>query len=71
MKAIFRPLVVASLIAAVINQILYFVATAAFGQEFLLSQLSTEDCTIPLIDPETDGRIISDYTRQDIRVLYK
>ena len=38
MKAIFRPLVVASLIAAVINQILYFVATEAFGQEFLLAK---------------------------------
>ena len=49
MKAIFRPLVVASLIAAVINQILYFVATAAFGQEFLLAQ--GEPMAIPFFAP--------------------
>ena len=49
MKAIFRPLVVASLIAAVINQILYFVATEAFGQEFLLAQ--GEPMAIPFFAP--------------------
>lgn len=49
MKAIFRPLVVASLIAAVINQILYFVATEAFGQEFLLAQ--AEGMSIPIVAP--------------------
>ena len=49
MKAIFRPLVVASLIAAVINQILYFVATEAFGQEFLLAQ--GEPMGIPFFAP--------------------
>ena len=49
MKAIFRPLVVASLIAAVVNQILYFVATEAFGQEFLLAQ--GEPMAIPFFAP--------------------
>lgn len=49
MKGIFRPLVVASLIAAVINQILYFVATEAFGQEFLLAQ--GEPIAIPFFAP--------------------
>jgi len=38
MKAVFRPLVIASAIAAVINQVLYFVATGLLGQEFLLAQ---------------------------------
>ena len=49
MKAIFRPLVVASLIAAVINQVLYFVATGVFGQEFLLAQ--GEPVGIPFFAP--------------------
>jgi hypothetical protein len=49
MKSIFRPLVIASLIAAVINQILYFVATEAFGQEFLLAQ--GESMAIPFFAP--------------------
>ena len=49
MKAIFRPIVVASLIAAVINQILYFVATEGFGQEFLLAQ--GEPMAIPFFAP--------------------
>ena len=49
MKAIFRPLVAASLIATVINQVLYFVATEVFGQEFLLAQ--GEPVGIPFFAP--------------------
>lgn len=49
MKAAFRPLVVASLIAAVINQVLYFVATEFFGQEFLLAQ--GDSMPIPFFAP--------------------
>jgi hypothetical protein len=37
MKNVFRPLVVASLIAAVINQALYFLATEFFQVEFILT----------------------------------
>lgn len=37
MKEIFRPVVVASFIAAVINQALYFVAAEFFQVEFLLT----------------------------------
>jgi hypothetical protein len=36
MKSVFRPLVIASLIAAVINQVLYFVAAEFFAVEFIL-----------------------------------
>jgi hypothetical protein len=49
MKAAFRPLVVASLIAAVINQVLYFVATEIFGQVFLLAQ--GDSMPIPFFAP--------------------
>jgi len=49
MKATFRPLVVASLIAAVVNQILYFVATEVFEQEFVLAQ--GEGMNIPFFAP--------------------
>ena len=54
MKAIFRPLVAASLIAAVINQVLYFVATEVFGQEFLLAQ--GEPVGIPFFAPAISMR---------------
>ena len=49
MKAVFQPLFVAALIAAVVNQILYFVATGLFGQEFMLAQ--GEPMAIPVIAP--------------------
>jgi hypothetical protein len=49
MKAIFRPLVIASLVAAVINQVVYFVATEMFGQEFILAQ--GEPMGIPVFAP--------------------
>ena len=49
MKAVFRPLVVASLIAAVINQALYFLATGVFGQSFPLAQ--GEPMDIPFFAP--------------------
>lgn len=49
MKAIFRPLVIASLIAAVINQGLYFIATEFAGVEFILRNFDGQ--TIPLIAP--------------------
>jgi len=48
-KAIFRPLVIASLIAAVINQALYFVATEFAGVEFLLRNFDGQ--TIPFFAP--------------------
>ena len=49
MKAIFKPLFVAALIAAAVNQVLYFVATGLFGQEFMLAQ--GESMAIPVIAP--------------------
>jgi peptidoglycan/LPS O-acetylase OafA/YrhL len=49
MKAVFPPLFVAALIAAVINQVLYFIATGVFGQEFLLAQ--GDPMAIPVIAP--------------------
>jgi hypothetical protein len=49
MKNVFRPLVVGSLIAAVINQALYFVATSFFAVEFVLRNFDGE--TIPLFAP--------------------
>jgi hypothetical protein len=49
MKAVFGPLVIGSLIAAVINQILYFVATGFFGVEFILRNF--DGMTIPLFAP--------------------
>jgi hypothetical protein len=50
MKNVFRPLVVASLIAAVINQALYFLATEFLKVEFLLT--SPAGMAIPFFAPE-------------------
>jgi len=49
MKAIFRPLVIAALIAAVANQALYFVATEFFAVEFILRNF--DGMTIPFFAP--------------------
>jgi zinc transporter ZupT len=49
MKAVFRPLVIAALIAAVINQALYFVATEGFAVEFILRNF--DGMTIPFFAP--------------------
>jgi hypothetical protein len=49
MKSVFRPLVIASLIAAVINQALYFVASEFFAVEFILRDES--GMAIPFIAP--------------------
>ncbi|MDA8579803.1 DUF6069 family protein [Pontimonas sp.] len=49
MKKVFRPVVVASLIAAVINQAIYFVAVGFFSVEFLLN--SAPPSEIPLFAP--------------------
>jgi hypothetical protein len=49
MKAVFAPLVIGSLIAAVINQILYFVATEAFSVEFILRNF--DGMEIPVFAP--------------------
>ena len=49
MKSVFRPLVIASLIAAVINQALYFVAAEFFAVEFILRDES--GMAIPFIAP--------------------
>jgi hypothetical protein len=49
LKAVFRPLVIASLIAAVVNQALYFVATEFFAVEFILRNF--EGMTIPFFAP--------------------
>jgi hypothetical protein len=49
MKAVFGPLVIGSLIAAVINQVLYFVAAEFFAVEFILRNL--EGMEIPLFAP--------------------
>jgi len=49
MKAIFRPLVIAALIAAVANQVLYFVATEFFDVEFVLRGF--DGMTIPFFAP--------------------
>lgn len=49
MKAVFGPLVIGSLIAAVINQILYFAATEFFAVDFILRDL--DGMTIPLFAP--------------------
>jgi zinc transporter ZupT len=48
-KAIFSPLVIGSLIAAVINQVLYFVATEGFGVQFVLRNVDAME--IPLFAP--------------------
>ena len=49
MKNVFHPLVVASLIAAVINQALYFLATEFFQVEFILTSPAGE--LIPFFAP--------------------
>jgi len=49
MKAVFAPLVIASLIAAVINQALYFGATEFFDIEFILR--NAEGMAIPFFAP--------------------
>ena len=49
MKAVFRPLVVASLIAAVINQGLYFLTTEMLGVEYVLRNF--DGMTIPFFAP--------------------
>jgi hypothetical protein len=49
MKDVFRPLVVASLIAAVINQALYFLATEFFQVKFILTSPAGE--LIPFFAP--------------------
>ena len=49
MKAVFRPLVVASLIAAVINQGLYFLTTEMLGVEYFLRNF--DGMTIPFFAP--------------------
>ena len=49
MKNVFHPLVVASLIAAVINQALYFLATEFFQVEFILTSPAGEP--IPFFAP--------------------
>lgn len=49
MKSVFRPLVIASLIAAVINQALYFVAVEFFAVEFILRDQG--GMAIPFIAP--------------------
>lgn len=49
MKSLFRPLFLAALAAAVINQVLYFLATGVFGQEFVLAQ--GDGMSIPVIAP--------------------
>lgn len=49
MKSIFRPLVIASLIAAVANQVIYIVATEALNIEFLLN--TTPPSAIPWLAP--------------------
>lgn len=49
MKNVFRPLVVASLIAAVINQAIYFLATGFLEVEFLLT--NPAGMAIPLFAP--------------------
>ena len=37
MNTVFRPLVISTLIAAVINQVVYFVAVEFFGVAFVLA----------------------------------
>ena len=49
MKSVFRPLVIASLIAAVVNQGLYFLATELFAVEFVLRNL--DGMEIPVLAP--------------------
>jgi hypothetical protein len=49
MKAVFGPLVIASLIAAVINQGLYFLATEVFEVEFILRNF--DGMGIPFLAP--------------------
>jgi hypothetical protein len=48
-KAIFRPVVIASLISAVINQVLYFVAAEFFAVEFILRDMGGME--IPFFAP--------------------
>jgi len=48
MKSLLKPLFLGALAAAVINQVLYFVATGVFGQEFVLAQ---GGMAIPVIAP--------------------
>jgi len=49
MKSVFRPVVIASLIAAVINQALYFLGVELFSAEFILRDQS--GVAIPFIAP--------------------
>ena len=49
MKSVFRPLVIASLIAAVINQALYFAAVEFFAVDFILRDQG--GMAIPFIAP--------------------
>jgi hypothetical protein len=49
MKAVFRPLVIASLVVAVINQALYFIAAEFLGVEFLFRDQGGME--IPFIAP--------------------
>ena len=48
MKSLLKPLFLGALAAAVINQVLYFVATGVLGQEFILAQ---GGMAIPVIAP--------------------
>ena len=48
MKSLLKHLFLGALAAAVINQVLYFVATGVFGQEFVLAQ---GGMAIPVIAP--------------------
>jgi hypothetical protein len=49
MKNVFRPLVIAVLISALINQVLYFVATEFFAIQFVLRNMDSME--IPLFAP--------------------
>jgi hypothetical protein len=49
MKSLFKPLFLGALAAAVINQLLYFLATGLLGQEFVLAQGG--GMSIPVIAP--------------------
>jgi hypothetical protein len=49
MKSVFRPVVIASLIAAVINQALYFLGVELFSAEFILRDQG--GVAIPFIAP--------------------
>ena len=49
MNTVFRPLVISTLIAAVINQVAYFVAVEFFGVAFVLA--TADSASIPLMTP--------------------